>query len=288
MTTASDKWVRDVGEAEFEREVLEGSRARPVVVDFWAPWCPPCVKLSPLLERLVNERNGEVILAKINVDDAPGLAGSFRIASIPTVIGFRDGQAVAEFQGLLPESQLRAFLDRIGPSEADRLSTNARELESSNPHEAEALYRQAIERDRGNEAAILGLARLLVQRGQDDEVQKLIENTGFQGERAEEADRLGALIFLHKLARELPNEKAAGQAVETESKSGQRRYELGCVLAAAGKYQEALDTLLAAAELDAKLASTKVREAMVQIFYVVGVRSNLADEYRNRLSTLLY
>jgi putative thioredoxin len=288
MTTASDKWVRDVGEADFEREVLEGSKARPVVVDFWAPWCPPCVKLSPLLERLVNERNGEVILAKINVDDAPGLAGSFRIASIPTVIAFRDGQAVAEFQGLLPESQLRTFLDRIGPSEADRLSTNARELESSDPQEAEALYRQAIEKDRGNEAAILGLARILVQRGQDDEVQKLIENTGFQGERAEEADRLAALIYLHKLARELPDEKATRQSVEAEAKSGQRQYELGCVLAAAGKYQEALDTLLAAAELDPKLASTKVREAMVQIFYVVGARSKLADEYRNRLSTLLY
>lgn len=288
MSGASRTWVRDVAEADFEREVVEGSKLQPVVVDFWAPWCQPCVRLSPLLERLVNERQGEVVLVKVNVDEAPGLAGAFRIASIPTVIGFRDGQAVSEFQGLLPEAQLKAFLDRLGPSEADRLVGRAKAMEQSNPQEAEALYRQALERDRGNEAAILGLGRVLLQRGQEEEVQKLLDNSGFQGELAEEADRLGAMLFLHKLARELPDEKTARQRVEAEPKSGQRLYELGCVLAAAGKYAESLEVLLRAAELDPKLAGTKVREAMVQIFYLVGVRSNLADESRNRLTTLLY
>jgi putative thioredoxin len=189
---------------------------------------------------------------------------------------------------LLPEAQLRAFLDRVGPNEADQLVARARAQEAGNPREAEAMYRQVLERDRGNEAAVLGLARLLVQRGQDDEVQKLLENSGFQGERAEEADRLGATVFLHKLARSLPDEKTARLRAEAEPKSGERRYELGCVLAAAGKSTEALETLLSAAETDPKLAVTKVREAMVQIFYMVGARSKLADEYRSRLSTLLY
>jgi putative thioredoxin len=288
MSEAIGNWVRDVGEADFESQVLDGSKEQPVIVDFWAPWCQPCVRLSPLLERLVNERKGEVILAKVNVDEAPGLASAFRIASIPTVLAFRDGQAVSEFQGSLPEAQLRAFLDRVGPSEADRLVARAKPLEASNPQEAETLYRQVLERDRGNEAGILGLARLLVQRGQDDEVQRLLENSGFQGERATEAERLGAIIFLHKLARDLPDEKTARRRAEAEPKSGQRRYELGCVLAAAGKYQDALESLLGAAELDPRLAGTKVREGMVQLFFVVGARSKLADEYRNRLSTLLY
>jgi putative thioredoxin len=284
----ASEWVKDVGEADFEREVIEGSKRQPVVVDFWAAWCGPCLRLGPVLERLVNERDGEVILVKVNVDEAPNLAGAFRIASIPTVIGFRDGQAVAEFQGLLPEAQLRAFLDRIGPSEADRLSMRAKVLEQANPQEAESLFRQAVEKDRGNEAAILGLARILLQRGQDDEVQKLLENSGFEGERAAEAERLGAMIFLHKQSRGLPDEATASQRVAAEPKSGVRLYELGIVLAAAGKYQEALESLIRAAELDPKLAGTKVREAMVQIFYLVGATSPLANDYRGRLSTLLY
>jgi putative thioredoxin len=288
MSGTSGTWVRDVAEADFEREVIQGSKVQPVVVDFWAPWCQPCVRLSPVLERLINERRGEVILAKVNVDEAPRLAGAFRIASIPTVIGFRDGQAVSEFQGLLPESQLKSFLDRLGPSEAERLVVRAKGMEADNPQEAEALYRHALERDRGNEAAVLGLGRVLLRRGQEEEVQKLLDNSGFQGERAEEANRLGAMLFLHKLARELADEKTARQRVEAEPKSGQRLYELGCVLAAAGKYPEALEVLLRAAEMDSKLAGTKVREAMVQIFYLVGVRSKLADEARNRLTTLLY
>jgi putative thioredoxin len=288
MSDLSGNWVLDVGEADFDHTVLDRSKERPVIVDFWAPWCQPCVRLSPLLENLVNERNGEVILAKVNVDEAQGLAAAFRIGSIPTVIAFRDGRVVSEFQGLLPEAQLRSFLDRVGPKEGDKLAARAQSLEKSNPQEAEALYRQVIERDRGNEAAILGLARMLVHRGQDEEVQKLLENSGFQGERAAEAERLGALIFLHRLSRDLPDEKTARERAEAEPKSGQRRYELGCVLAAAGKYPDALETLLSAADLDPNLAGTKVREAMVQVFFIVGARSKLADDYRNRLSTLLY
>src|SRR5262245_23963011 len=116
----SSPHVRNVTDADFEREVIEASHETPVVVDFWAPWCQPCLMLAPLLERLVAERNGAVLLAKVNIDESQQMAGRLGVESIPAVKAFRDGRVVMEFVGLYPEPALREFLDRLMPSEADR------------------------------------------------------------------------------------------------------------------------------------------------------------------------
>src|SRR5204863_8554363 len=134
----------------------------PVVVDFWAPWCGPCRMLGPLLELLARERQGAFLLAKVNIDQAPNLATTYGVEAIPAVKAFRDGRPVLEFVGLLSEGQLREVLDRISPSEADRLVRQAAELEAANPGEAEALYRRALEQDPNQDAARVGRARLLV------------------------------------------------------------------------------------------------------------------------------
>src|SRR4051794_28585266 len=133
MSAAPSPWIRDVGEADFEREVLRASRERPVVVDFWAPWCGPCRMLGPVLEQLVDERQGEVVLARVNVDEAQALASRYQVSSIPLVIAFRDGKAVREFTGLLPEGQVRAFLDALVPGEADRLVDQGRGVGQGRP-----------------------------------------------------------------------------------------------------------------------------------------------------------
>src|SRR5262245_47713115 len=113
-------FVFDVGERDFEAKVLQKSKEAPVVVDFWAPWCGPCRMLGPVLEKLIGQRNGAVLLAKVNTDEEQRLAVQYQIDSLPTVIAFRDGKPILDFVGVLPEGELRMFLDRLSPTAAEK------------------------------------------------------------------------------------------------------------------------------------------------------------------------
>jgi putative thioredoxin len=279
--------IFDVAEADFERDVLERSRQVPVVVDFWAPWCGPCRALGPILERLVQERGGAVVLAKVNVDEAPNLAAAFRIEGIPAVKAFRDGSPILEFEGALPEAHLRQFLDRLVPSEAEKRASEAAALAASNPAEAEKLFRSVLAEDPANPRALVGLAGLLIARRQDAEASAALDKV-VAHELQPEVDRLRGLLDLRELAREFGDESAARGKLQTKPDDAERRYQLGCVLAAADRYQEALDELLAAGQADKKLAQTRVKDAMVKIFHVIGVRSDLADAYRDKLTKIHY
>jgi putative thioredoxin len=286
--SSEQSWVVEVTEADFQREVIERSKTVPVVVDFWAPWCGPCLALGPVLEKLARERQGEFVLAKVNIDECQNLAGAFRIESIPAVKAIRDGQVVLEFEGVLPEPALREFLDRVCPSEIERQAQKARDLEGSDPAAAETIYRSVLQAERPPDAARVGLARLLIARGDDVEAAELMRRVQPGGPEASEVDRLTAVLFLKEHARGLGSEADLRQRLTAEPENAEVRYELGCVVAAAGHYPEALELLLSAAERDKKLASAKVREVMVKVFQVVGMRSALAEEYRDKLRMVLY
>ncbi len=282
---ASSPFVLNVDETNFQREVLDRSREVPVVVDFWAAWCGPCRALAPILERLIEQRQGQVILAKVNVDENPYLAQSFRIEGIPAVKAIRDGRIVAQFEGLIPEAHLAEFLDRLLPSPAQAEAQQAAAIENTNTEEAARLYARALNKDPNYGPAILGMARIRLATGEIDEAEYLANKVPPGGEQGAEADRLRAIIALKKLP---VNEEDARQQAQADPENPQRLFEWGKALAVAGDYPKALEVLYAAAERDRDLARGAVKELMVQIFHVIGQRSDLAEEYRDKLRRVMY
>jgi putative thioredoxin len=286
--SAANAFVQEVTETTFQSEVIEKSKQTPVVVDFWAPWCGPCRALTPVLEKLVGQRGGEVLLAKVNTDEQQNLAMKYGIEALPTVVAFRNGKPTLSFQGALPEPQLVDFLDRVLPTEADKQAQKAVDLEKTDPKAAEALYRAALKADPDQEESVLGLSRLLLDQNSLAEAAEWLERVGPGSVNGVEAEKLAARLWLQQQASDLPGESALRDKIEAEPKNAELRLQLGTVLAGAGRSAEALEMLYQAAELDRKLASGKVRETMVKIFHVVGVRSELADDFRSKLSSLLY
>jgi putative thioredoxin len=181
--------VLDVTEATFHTDVLERSREVPVVVDFWADWCGPCHRLSPVLEKLADEAAGEWILAKVDVDANPQLAAAAQVQGIPAVRAFVDGKQVAEFTGALPEPSVRQWLEKLGPSPAAEAVVRAR-IDEDDARYLPALegYRTALSLEPNNEAARMGVARLelheRVDGADEDELRRRLDANPADSEAA--------------------------------------------------------------------------------------------------------
>ncbi|CAN5620879.1 MAG: tetratricopeptide repeat protein [Acidimicrobiia bacterium] len=159
----------DVTDATFESEVVQRSKTTPVVVDMWAPWCEPCQTLGPILEKVIDATDGKVILAKVNIDENPGVVQAFSVQSIPAVYALRDGQPVDGFMGSYPEHFVQEFVDKLLPTAGQSLQA---ELLAAGD---ETSLRKVLEGEPGNEDAIVALAELLVERGDNDEALALLE-----------------------------------------------------------------------------------------------------------------
>jgi putative thioredoxin len=159
----------DVTDETFQAEVIEKSSTVPVVIDLWAPWCGPCRTLGPSIEKAVDATEGQVVLAKVNVDENPQISGLFRVQSIPAVYAMRNGQVVDGFMGALPEREVERFIQALLPTEAQ--TTLASLIAAGD----EASLRKAIDLDPGSEDAVVALATLLVEQQQFDEALALLE-----------------------------------------------------------------------------------------------------------------
>ena len=168
--------IIEVHESTFEQDVIQKSHEKPVVVDFWAEWCGPCLMLGPALERLASEPGSNFVLAKVDVDVNQGLAMRFGIQGIPAVKAFKDGQVAGEFVGALPEPQVRQFISELAPSEGEISKKSIGDLLGDRQwNEAEEAYRELLLEDPDNGEAKMGLTRALKPQGKGCEAKQLLE-----------------------------------------------------------------------------------------------------------------
>ena len=282
-----NQWTIEVSEAEFEAAVLDRSLEVPVLVDFWAPWCAPCRVLGPLLETLAAEYGGDFVLAKVNVDESPSLAGALGIQGIPAVKLFRDGDIASEFTGALPEPEVREFLSRFLPSVADKRAQHAAQLEQEGKGtQAKTIYQEILDSDPNHAKALLGMGRLLMNEGDGTGALERLEQVSLVAEERKEADRLIARI---KLQEGGAQDVAALQArVKVEPNNLEARFELAQALAGMEKYEEALTEFLTIVKTDRGFQDDGGRKAMVQIFEVLGSDHPLTDRFRSELAAALF
>lgn len=286
--SANSAWIIDVTEENFETEVLQKSQQIPVIIDFWAPWCGPCQQLAPLLEQIVNEFQGKVQLAKVNIDEQQGLAAAFRVQSIPTVFALLNGQPVDQFQGILPEESLREWITRLVPSPVDMLLQEGQILEETDPAAAEAKYREAADLEPKNDTLQLRLAAVLAKQSRFDECGKIIEELEKRGFLEPEAEQIKSQLELQAAAEEAGGVEEARKALEADPDNAALKIALADALAIANKHEEALELCLGIIAEDKAGAGVEAKATMLRIFDLLGPQSALTSAYRRKLATLLY
>ena len=289
MAVQTNSYIIEVSERDFQREVLERSYQTPVVVDFWAVWCGPCRMLGPILERLALEAKGDFVLAKVNVDENPGLAARYGVQGIPTVKAFVNGRVVDEFVGALPEPHVREFLRRVVPSPLDRQVQRAQQLlEAGKLTEAESLLRQVLEKEPYHGRALLVLGRVLLQQDRPDEALEALERIPPHLPEYREGSKWRAMANFRREARACGGLQACRERLAANPDDLEARYGLAMALAAEGHYEDALRHLLAIVKRDRRFRDDGARKAMVAIFDILGENHPLTNEYRSKLAMAIF
>lgn len=284
----SSSSIIDATAANFQEDVVDRSMKCPVLVDFWAPWCQPCQTLGPLLEKIVNEAKGKLVLAKVNIDEQQELAGAFGVQSIPTVFAVHEGRAVDQFQGLLPENQLREWVGNFMPSPMDELLNRGQELEASDPVSAEQCYREAAQNDPSNDAIRIRLARVLLAQSRDDEARQIITDLEARGFLEDEAEQIKSQLDIRAAAAESGGVEEARAAVQANPDDLSLKIQLADSLAVGRQFEEALDLCLEVIHADRDGKGQDAKDTMLKIFDLIGQSSSIVSTYRRKLATALY
>jgi putative thioredoxin len=285
--------IKDTSTQGFRQDVIAESMKQPVLVDFWAPWCGPCKQLTPVIEKVVKAARGKVRLVKMNIDEFPEIPGQLGIQSIPAVIAFKQGQPIDGFMGAQPESQVKAFIEKLvgamGPGQTEELIAAAKAAtEAGDAAGASELYAHVLELEPDNVAAIAGLAKLHLDMGD------LEGATGILG-MVPEAKAADPAVVAVRAAIELAQQAAAlGDTAELEAKVAadpkdhQARFDLALALNARDRREEAVDHLMAIIKTDRTWNDDGARKQLLQFFEAWGPMDEHSMAGRRKLSTLLF
>jgi putative thioredoxin len=282
--------IKDGSDAGFMADVIEASKDTPVIVDFWAPWCGPCRQLGPAIERAVLAAKGKVKLVKIDIDQHPQYAGQLRVQSIPAVFAFVGGQPVDGFMGALPESQVKAFVDRISgqapPNEIDELLALAKEsVDLGDLGGAAQAYAQVLQLEPQNAKALGGMARIYLDGGDPDRAREIAAMAP-AGAKDVDLDSVRAALALADAA---PSETSDVEArVAANPDDHEARYELAKALAGRGRWDEAADHLLTIIAADRAWNDEAARKQLLTVFEAAGPGSDVTRSGRRRLSSILF
>lgn len=285
--------IKDSSEATFMADVIETSREVPVIVDFWAPWCGPCKTLGPALEAAVTAAGGKVRMVKINVDENQMIAGQLRIQSIPTVYAFWQGQPVDGFQGALPGSEIKKFIDRVSAlggdgGLAEAIAAAEQMLEEGAVVDAVETFAAILEEEPENAAAYGGMIRSHLALGNLEQAEILAANAPKAIATAKEIEAARAQIELARQAANAGPEHDLRQAVEADPDNHQARFDLAAALLAAGKTEEAVDQLLDLFRRDRDWNDGAAKTQLFTIFDALTAKDPIVLKARRKLSSMIF
>ena len=287
---------KEVSEATFMQDVVEASKERPVIVDFWAPWCGPCKTLGPQLEEAVRAANGAVTMAKVNVDENQAIAGQMQVQSIPTVFAFSNGQPVDGFQGAVSASEIKAFVDRVvaangGEVESglDSAVASAEQMLDDGDFEAAIeTFSAILEEDANNIKSYIGLIKCHIAVGDLDQAEAILNGIPLEISQSPEIEAVHAQIELAKQARDAGPINELALLVEKNPDDNDARFKLAQALHGAGQVEDAVDQLLELFKRDRAWNDGAAKAQLFTIFEALEPNNEIVLNGRRKLSSLIF
>jgi putative thioredoxin len=281
----------------FMTDVIEQSKETPVIVDFWAPWCEPCKQLTPIIEKIIKEKDGKVILAKMNIDESPEVAQQLKIQSIPAVMAFNDGQPIDGFIGVQSEKSIIEFVNKISSlknsSTIDENILAGKKYMDENDIETAALvFSEILKIEPDNISAKSLLARCLIKSDQLDDAEKIIDSLPVDAENNQDYISARSELEIFKNAKNNPisdkEEEELRNNIYKEPENYQLKLDLSKILIAKGENEEAINQLLEIIEVNPKWNDGEARKQLIEIFNILGNENILVTEGRKKLSSMLF
>ena len=288
--------IKEVSEATFMQDVIEASKEKPVIVDFWAPWCGPCKTLGPQLEEAVKATKGALTMAKVNVDENQMIAGQMQVQSIPTVFAFANGQPVDGFQGAVSASEIKAFVDRVvaangGEVESgiDSAVKSAEQMLTEGDFEAaRETFSAILEEDPNNLKSFIGLIKCNIAVDDLDQAEAILNGVPLELSKSPEFESIYAQIELAKQARDAGPINDLILLVKDKPDDHDARFKLAQALHGAGQIEEAINHLLELFKRDKEWNDGAAKSQLFTIFEALEPNNALVLNGRRKLSSMIF